>query len=425
MINNLINKYKLNLLKIERALWMIVFLSISISSNAFANSENRYCISVTEPVAEAEETVEYSEKNKNYLPKIINSFSLSQKYKINVIEEKHIKLIDREDSQIISSLNIPLEEQEYIEVAFIMENNLLFLSTTYENYIVEIDSNTSVFKWEESTKLTRYYTKKCSGFRKWLEGNCGVGAFVYSPTLNSVFLSGYSDLGLIQRWKSIEINVNTGEIKPILPPKPIRPGLTDLATFNGVLFIGFNDEIIFYDGNNFEKISLYLDKKKLKYLDYYRLIKISNVPNLKNLIKERIFVTDLIHGKETPGTLIEIKSNLSQTPILVPKGLDRKNILKRFTYLPEDLRLLMITKNSILFEMSDEYKTLLSISQPYQIPTYVSYKKYTEAIPFDIVNKQNKLLTTFYIKRVSSNANCKLLLDPNKPTVLSPELINQ
>ena len=353
---------------------VLTILIFGFSDNAIANSLNGYCISQTKPEVKVEET------SSNY------DYALSIDDAANIIFDKEgyiltrtigigeLKLIRKQDNQIVSKLSTSfLEKDEWVTSLVGTQSKWFVIHADKNNYV-------SHFRYQKDLRgeskiifvppvaIDGIYQEKCNSWRKYWD-TCNASYPYYSETLNRVFISGYSQKDRGHQWVTTEII--QGKAETLLPSKKIKNYLGDIPSLNGVLLRGHKGEVFFYDGIQTTKLSrqirsieqdipslngallqgtkgevLFYDGKTIVELSKefpfnkdgrsWHVIKPKTITNLKNIFSdERIFLANFIGNNKRPKLFIELNKDLSLTPISFPQEVMKGNIL--VFALPSDL----------------------------------------------------------------------------------------
>lgn len=414
----MLSNHKSYSLLINRFLRTVTFIYIYIINSAIAAPLNEYCISKvggnTREPAVIKKTSNHI--NESYLSQTREIFSDNDKLTVDIVEHSLVNLINKKNNEIIAELDIPLAgEREYIEQAFVTEDNWAFITSTFNNYMIKIEVEDSTPILGKTTKLPAIYSEKCNRFIIWLfDSKCSVSYVSYSSTLNRAFLSGYRDTFFGYKKHAIEIISGKEKILPL--PKKNKHFVVDIPKFNGVLFTSTNTELLFYDGDNMVVLPLEYLKKHLKgeKISYYMKGPFAGYP--QETLGGRVFLlTSLNDSKQF---ILELKPDLSFSEISLPETIKEQNIGFRIYTLSNDSRLFAITNSSILMEVDNKLQSVAFVNKP-----YVIFSELTEEspIPFKIKNTLSKKFTNYHIKHASPEANCKFMLNTDKPILLKPK----
>jgi hypothetical protein len=414
------HKFKLwRQLSILRILIILIF---GISDSAVASPLNKYCISKVKATPSRLKFQDNLEnKSSRALQQSIVIFKNGEKF---TLEDNGlgVQLKRPKNNKIISQLNYFLEKDEWIKYLYLTKDNWLFINADKNNYITKINLDLAELRLERPSKLPIVYREKCSSFENWFVGGCSVSGLSYSPTLDSIFVTGYHPTSSGQEW--VTMQVVAGKTKILLSPKTIESFRADIPQLEGVIFKGSSGEILFYDG--LTVIELPIDFPKPVFWSKTPDWRIEGLSDIvykysTDIYNGRIFIGNL-NTTITPKFLFELKAGLSTKPIPLPEELVQKmGISLDIAKLPNDFRIWAIMGNNILAEIEGEMKTVVTAPESYII---IAWGRSNSTISFQVAQKENpESNTTYYIKQVSPEAQCEAMLDPNKPLLLDGDKI--
>ncbi len=417
-----------------------ILLAICFSNNAIAKPLDGYCVSKLTP-EQARLKKRDTEFNKlvqknNYDEEPSTTATFFRNGEKFIVETNgfYLQLKKEGEEKVIQKIINFLKAEDRIKYIFITENNWLFIHADYNNYMMELNNPELTFNLEKIIKIP-FYGENCNRFERWLEGGCRVSFISHSKTLDRAIISGYhpTDTGL--KWTAIEILA--GKIKTITSLKERFVVEADVPKYNGAILRARLNRALFYDGHKITELELDLPKKRFS--GQYPTWQVRKVDSYReseqNQTNERIYITNLSFNSKHLNFVIEVKKEADIYTKTIPfaANVDNQNITQAFLSFPDDPRKWGATSNSILFEISGKYQTVLKIPKSYYIPRYlrtldrvrqqaIEGKKMAldePAIVFDVVHKKTESSETYYVKKNTSSGQCEILLDPDNPLELT------
>lgn len=420
--------------------YFLVLLAISFSHNAIAKPLSEYCVSKLKPEQTRFESKDNESKvsilNSAYRQRPSRKASFSKNGEKFTIETNGFYLqLKREGEEkviqeIINNLLKPDDRMKYI---FITENNWLFIHSDYNNYMIELDNPEKTFKLENLIKIPFDNDKNCNRFERWFYGGCPVNLIYHSQTLDRAIIPDYYPKESNQEGTAVEIVAGKIKIINSLDEKFVIAA--DLPEFGGIILRASLNRALFYDGNKITELELDLPRKRFS--GQYPIWKVRKIGDYgegkENETNERIYITNLRFSSEKLNFVIEVKKEAKIYTKKIPfaANVDTQNLSQAFLSFPGEYRKWGTTKNSIIFEISGKYQTILKIPEsyyiPYQLRTIPHIREMRKgkkvsldepAIVFDVVHRENESSTAYYVKKISSSATCDVMLDPDNPVEL-------
>jgi len=300
-----------------------------------------------------------------------------------------------------------------IEHLQLVAEGLLWINGDRMDYLVRLDLNQSPIRFGALEAIT--LTPRPSS---------RIGEFIlppdyyshgqYSQVLNRLFITGHRRT-LFGTSDPVATEWVNGQPRPL--PKELYDTELDkeLPQLNGVLFIRRKIpgdplkacKAVFYDGvKAMPLLQSYMDE------DMERgSWSVREIP-----FEKRVF----LHSQRNKKTfMFELKAGPKLNFVLSQDEPDTYT----FFGLPEDSRLFAVGDRSILTEMSDRWRTVISIIPPSKIISRQSLKS-TPGLGefvFTISNPETKVSTDYFLVRSSTNAHCFATPDPDNPIKLKAE----
>ena len=417
-----------------------ILLSILFSNNVLTKTLDGYCISKLTPEqaqfkkrnSESDKLVQrniYDEK-----PSTTATFFKDGEKFIVETDGFYLQIKKEGEDKIIQEITNFLKPDDRINYIFITENNWLFIHADYNNYMIELNNPEKTFNLENITKILFYNDENCNRFERWFYGGCRVNQIYHSKTLDRAIISGYYPEKDNRIGTAVEIVA--GEIKTITSLQEDFVVAADVPKYNGVILRAGINKALFYDGNRITELKLDIPKKRFS--GQYPIWKVRKVNSYgegeQENITQRIYITNVQFGNEDPKFVIEVKKEAEVYTKKIPfaANIDLQDISQAFLSFANDTRKWGATSNSILFEISGKYQTVLKIPKHHYIPHQLRTpdhirQEITEgkqialdepAIVFDVVHEKTKAFQGYYIKKVFSPSDCDVILDPENPVEL-------
>ncbi|MEL7077116.1 MAG: hypothetical protein AAFY50_00860 [Cyanobacteria bacterium J06648_1] len=433
----------------------LLVLTTSYFNRAIALSVEDYCLSKIEPKKLKIEPKKYPLKRDNeiWFPQTQKAYLQYNQNKYSIkIYRGVIQLFDDKSNTLISETELPYEKDSNVSSGYITKNNWLYINKDKNNYAVKINpgSSDSYLKYDVLPKI---YPEQCNRFTNWFNGGCYVEHFKTFSSSNKVFLTGHELKPGSRKWVVMEISEGkpkifetTEQIESILhipelngfilkgvkgkiffydevkveeikTPEPVDRVLRYISRLNGVLLQGTKGVVLFYNGTHVKEILSPFPRQPRGARDWYLAEVATFEGNEWNNDDERIFLYN--PGRKTPRLFMELKSDLSLEPVSFPKGINKMKVdLVRF---PNDSLLWAISRDgNILAEVNGKFKSVVIVSKSNRISWNTPL---TAPLLFEVENMQanatGKKNEKYFLRKASSSANCKIMLDPNRPVELN------
>jgi len=426
---------------IKLIIFFLIFIFISIFNNAQAKNIGEYCVSKLTP-----EQAQFEKANSDYdeliqrdilkeRPSRTATFIKNETQFVVETNGLSLRLRKEGDEKVIQEVTNFVKKDDAIRYLFITQDNWLFINSAYNNYMVDLNTPRPTLGDGEPTKIPAFYGGKCGKLKSWWNGGgCVVSSLYHSKSLGRAIISGYYSTNSGQKWTTVEIL--GGEIKTVLSPKKIFTVKADIPQYNGAILRGLSNEALFYDGKKVTELNLHIPKKRFSNTYPSWTVRVINKyeKKSKGKIGQRIYLTNILLGDETPRFVTEIKKKAEPYTTKIPfsKEIEHEHLYQAFLSFPGDFRNWGTTKNSILFELEGKYKTVLLISKSFYIPSSLRTIPHIReimkgnknsigepGIVFDVINKKTEAFQTYYIKKMLSSDNCDVMLDPDNPVELT------
>jgi len=267
---------------------------------------------------------------------------------------------------------------------------------------------------DSAENLPELYKKPCTKFSRYFWGCDRKTFFSYSPTLDRVFIQGYRQTDWRGDFAHLEISPSGTKS---VPESLVNSDFSeDIPALGGVLFRGDSKgEALLYDGDKVTNFSNYFPQSKKIKQDRRWLYRETS--------SEKMFLAvDFVRTQDDPF-IMELKPGLRFRFIPVPKELEN-TLIDLFT-LPKDSRLWAKAGRNILVEVNGELQNMIVASSLPNISGPINVEQLTDgSIYFQVKNTKTESTTNYFLRKASPTANCEIMLDLNKPVMLSPELEN-
>ena len=434
--------YLLSMLRLKMKVtvpFFSIFLSILLSYSVLAKPLDEYCVSKLTPKQaqfqkEDSRLDELVQNNFGYERPSTTATFFRDKERFSIKTNGFYLQLNKEgEEKVIQKINISLKPDDRIDYIFITENKWLFIHADYSNYIIELNNPEKSFNLENITKIPFYNDEDCNAFERWFYGGCRVNQIYHSKTLDRAIISGYYPEKDNRIGTAVEIVA--GKIQTIASLDEKFVIAADVPKYNGLILRAGLNEALFYDGSKITKLKLDIPKKRFS--GEYPIWEVRKVDTYRESQKKsdsrRIYITNVQFGNKDPKFVIEVKKEAEIYTKKIPfaANIDLQDISQAFLSFPDDSRKWGATSNSILFEISGKYKTVLKIPKhhyiPHQLRTIPHNREILKgkrisldepAIVFDVVHEKTEAFQSYYIKKVSSPTDCDVILDPESPVEL-------
>ncbi len=289
-------------------------------------------------------------------------------------------------------------------------------SSIFNQYIKNVDDK--LLQIRQKYELPELYDSRCSYFMRWL-GECKFStSIIYSPSLDRVFITGYSAMmfGL-----SHKVTYEVTKTNTKLLPENISKSkflINDFPSLNGVLFISFKlNQILFYDGKQFSTVidnSFFLYNSLKKEQENKTNKNTQRNFSLYNAQNRRVFLVN----KNNIAFLWEIKPNLDLKKISIIEN-ESKHYLNEFFLFPNNSEVWAIpqSRNKIFVESEIGLQNIISISKPYIIDrNHGIWQSNEDIIYFVLTNDSSKSKRYYAIAPKSLvESECIDVLDTDNP----------
>ena len=259
--------------------------------------------------------------------------------------------------------------------------------------------------------LPELYRKSCNAFSRFFDACTRETLFYYSPALDRVFFQGYRPT----RWGGgfVHLEISKEGTKSV-PSELVNSGfMENVPALNGVLFKGrFKKEALFYDGSKVTELSQYFPEPRAKYRWSF-----------SQTSENRFFLVDLGTKPSDSPQVLELKPGIHAKSIPVPKKIEN-TWLVLFT-LSDESHLWAIARNNLLLETEGRLQNVVNVQSSLHIigPSTIE-QTIDGSITFQVENKADESTTDYFLRKVSPNANCEIMLDLDRPILLDPQLNN-
>ena len=394
---------------------MRLFLSsiaAAITSLFFSQSVlAQYCI-FKEPEKSSSAPVEVSWNED--LPKV-NVIKNGREYTITIDEINQNQLLLFESGETEPIAQMTLESGGLINEIALGQDDWLWINRNAINYIMKVDFSAETAYFDTPIKLPELTTSPCHIARRLLQ-ECKLGEYNYSPSLNRVFVSGYSK----KPWSKhnyVHSEYIQGEEQPIPEPLEQAVFIADIPEWNGALFRQPSGKAIFYDGVKILDISQ----------DFLKLEEGQNFQDwdIRKTQGGRTFIGKFIkRSPEDPLFLLELTAQPGFSPIYLPEDFKYKWL--EVATLPDDPKsnLWILTGKSIFTQTDGEIQTVASVASSSFImrPQWENDGQRQinpEAISLTIKNSTTESTTDYLFRLAWDRENCEIAIDFDQPIILN------
>lgn len=317
-------------------------------------------------------------------------------------------LMRGEDETPIAQMHAP---QDYggIKNLILGKDGWLWIDGDQIDYTAQLNLDDTLPTIGSPIVFPELYVKPCSSFGRFFDNCVRITNFYYSATLDRTFVIGHRPT-FLGRPNLAAFEMSAGKAK-LLPAKASSARfVADIPMLNGVLLKGSSGKALFYDGVTVTNLLSDFPKRSAR----------RRLPDwrMKSTLGGRTFLESVGSRSKGSPLLMELKAGPRLTPISVPKELEN-TWLDLFT-LPNDPRLWGVTRNSILIEVKDSLRTVVTLPESYYIDI-PNWQSVDGSIAFVVKNKTTDSSTDHFLKHASSTAECKVILNADEPISLDNE----
>ncbi|WP_229638739.1 hypothetical protein [Waterburya agarophytonicola] len=297
------------------------------------------------------------------------------------------------------------------------QDDWLWIDRNAIDYMMKVHFAEDTANFDSPVKLPELSAQPCHLLRR-LFKKCTRGEYNYSPSLGSVFVSGYPTRSWVKQ-KYIHLEFISGKRKPIPELLEQATFIADVPEWNGALFRNTTGEALFYDGA--VVIDLSQDFLKLQGGENFQDWEVKKTAGGRTFMGK--FASRTV---EDPLFLMELTPKPGFKPVYLPEYFER-NWLEVFT-LPQDpdLTLWIVTGKAIFAEIDRRTQILVSLSPLSSIPKWKLHdwmakqdiESDNQAILFSIQNETNQEITDYLLRDITANTNCEVVLDFEQPIIL-------
>ena len=271
-------------------------------------------------------------------------------------------------------------------------------------------------RFESLIKLPELSAEPCHLLRRIFK-KCHTGEYNYSPSLDSIFVSGYPK----KSWgKQNYVNLKFVQGKKLPVPELLEEAtfIADVPEWNGALFRQPSGEALLYDGVKVINLSS----------DFLRLQNGKSFQNweIRETAGGRKFIGKFSsRSSKDPQFLMELNAKPGFKPIYLPEDFDQ-GWLEIFTFSQDpELPLWIITRNILFAEINRRVQTLVRLPSSSFVQRRslksLDYDKQNgeNVIPFVVRQDEAKSVTNYLLREISDDANCETILDFNQPIILN------
>jgi hypothetical protein len=387
-----------------KAQWVLIFLATTIlfMPSTLAKSLDEYCVSRIGQKQEPTKVASYADKNQKH----VTVRTASGLFDIS-IDHSDLVLKRKGSSVKLSEVKAPpYSYSPIIESIALTKDQWLWADGFEIDYMVEVNTNTTLPTFGKPTLFPKIYSHPCSMFSDFF-GSCLRAQGIYSKTLGRAFIEGHR-VNFFGFSEPVSFEMMQGTVKPL--PKPLQGArfVTDVPQLKGALFRGVSDEALFYDGL---KITTLIKGSSAQRTD-------NSIPNWywTTLSDQRTYLTNfdyIVNNK----FLMELKMGPGLKSIDIPDELN-KGGLKFFSH-KQDSRLWGIGLYKVVAERRGRLHTLIKINEPFFIDSLNGTGQALDGtLSFTIKNPKTKSSDQYFIVKYSPKSQCKATLDFNKPIFL-------
>lgn len=391
-----------------------IAISLVFCKSLAAESSRKYCISqVNQNNLEQKTNIDlYSD---NDYPEILATRN-SQEYTIAVDQSNPREIVlRRSNEQSAISQMIFSPDGGTIRNLVLGEDDWLWIDKNTIDYVMKVNFAQEKSDFEPPIQLPKLSVQPCHLLRRLFQ-KCPHQQYSYSPSLQSIFVSGYP----LKSWRKhnhLNLEYVAGEKKPVPELLKRATFIADIPEWNGVLFRQSSGEALFYDGKTVINISA----------DFRQLEGGENFQDwdIKTTAGGRSFIGKF--DKRTsrdPLFLMELNTKPGFKPIYLSEDFKHK-WLDIFTF-PDDTEntLWILTRKAIFAEVKQRIQSVITLPLSFFVERtdkkdLTTVKQNNNFISFTVKNHQDDRSAYYLLKRNSDNAKCETSIDIEQQTILN------